>query len=48
MVNARRTLYSAVGRRQTSFFGNIIRRDASENTATSGKINDQIGRGIPR
>ena len=48
MANESRTLYTAIRRRQTKFFGHVMRRGALENIVTTGKINGRRGRGRPR
>jgi hypothetical protein len=48
MANESRTLYANIRRRQTLFFGHIMRRDALENIVTTGKIDGRRGRGRPR
>lgn len=43
MANEKRTRYATTGKRQISLFGHILRRKASENVVTIGKINGRPG-----
>ena len=47
-ANETRTLYTTIRRRQTAFFGHVMRREALENIVTTGKTKGKRDRGRPR
>ena len=47
-ANETRQLYTTIRKRQTAFFGHVMRRGALENIVTTGKIEGKRGRGRPR
>ena len=47
-ANETKTLYTTIRKRQTAFFGHVMRRDALENFVTTGKFEGKRSRGRPR
>src|SRR5579871_6194918 len=47
-INSKRQLHNHIRRRQSTFFGHILRRGKMEHIVTTGKLNGRRGRGRSR
>src|SRR5579871_2468099 len=47
-INSKRQLHNHIRRRQSTFFGHIMRRGKMEHIVATGKLNGRRGRGRPR